>query len=101
MSEAVARLDDLADGAMIRKTVGGREIAIARVGDQVFAFDAICPHRKGPLDSGDLAEFVVTCPWHGWQFDIRTGKSPINPGQVSCYPVEVREGTIFVSAQHR
>lgn len=96
MSEKVARLDDLQEGGMLRCSVAGREVVLTSINGEVFAFDAICPHRKGPLDSGDIEDHVVTCPWHGWRFDIRTGKSATHPGQIACFQVDVRDGEIYL-----
>lgn len=99
ITEVVGRLDEIPDGGSIRRTACGKEIALFRKGDQIYAIDAACPHRSGPLDGAALEEdFIVTCPWHGWRFDIRTGKSPTHPGQVSCYAVKVENGEIKVSA---
>jgi len=92
-------LTEIPDNNSIRRPLGNREIAIFRKGEEVYAIDANCPHRRGPLDGADLNGYVVTCPWHGWQFDIRTGKSPSQPGQVLCYKVEVSAGVVRVSLQ--
>jgi len=55
------------------------------------------PHRGGPLGEGDLKGQIVTCPWHGWQYDVTTGKLATNPAVgVENYPVEVRGDDIFV-----
>ncbi len=97
-AELTVDLDEIPKSVAIRKVLGGREIALFRMGDEVFAIDAVCPHRRGPLDSGDLdEEGIVTCPWHGWRFDIRTGKSPTHPGQVLTYPVRREGGRVIVS----
>lgn len=96
MSEKVARAEDIPEGGMLRCSAGGREVALARIEGEVFAFDANCPHRKGPLDSGDIEDHVVTCPWHGWRFDVRTGKSATHPGQIACFAVEVRDGDVYL-----
>jgi len=60
-------------------TVGDKQIAVFAISDTYYAIDNTCPHRGGPLGEGELEGSIVTCPWHGWQFDITTGKSPINP----------------------
>ena len=93
----MAKWDELADGAVIRRTVGTREVAIFRRGDDLYAIDAQCPHRRGPLDEACLEDgFIAVCPWHGWRFDIRTGKSPTNPARVLTYKTSVRDGMIYV-----
>lgn len=97
-TEPVARLDEIPDGGSIRRVLGGREIAIFRKGDEVFAIDARCPHRGGPLDNELEQGYLTFCPWHGWSFDVRTGKSPDQPGRVFCHEVTVRDGGIFIKS---
>jgi NAD(P)H-dependent nitrite reductase small subunit len=58
--------------------VKGREIALFKIGDKVYAIDHICAHQGGPLAEGGLEEKVVTCPWHGWSYDVTTGVCTFN-----------------------
>ena len=58
--------------------VDGRQVAVFNVGGRFCAIDNVCSHRGGPLGEGMVAGTVVTCPWHGWQFDVTTGVSPVN-----------------------
>src|SRR5687768_16801176 len=53
---------------------GERIVALYNVGGQFHALDGICPHQGGPLGKGVLNGCIVTCPWHGWQFDVTTGQ---------------------------
>ncbi|MCS6927829.1 MAG: Rieske 2Fe-2S domain-containing protein [Candidatus Binatia bacterium] len=53
--------------------VEGKRIAIFNVNGAYYAIDGICPHQGGPLGEGELDGTVVTCPWHGWEFDVTTG----------------------------
>ncbi|PYQ13032.1 MAG: hypothetical protein DMH00_05290 [Acidobacteria bacterium] len=57
----------------------GRVLALFNLEGSFYAVDNSCPHRGGPLGEGFLNGCVVTCPWHGWQFDVRTGVGPLNP----------------------
>ena len=59
--------------------VKGKQIAVFHVKSEFCAIDNTCPHRGGPLGEGSLEGTVVTCPWHGWKFDVTTGVSPLNP----------------------
>lgn len=59
--------------------VKGREIALFKVGDKVYAIDHVCHHQGGPLAEGGLEGTIVTCPWHGWQYDVTTGVCSFNP----------------------
>jgi nitrite reductase/ring-hydroxylating ferredoxin subunit len=69
----VGRVGDLAPGEARQVTVDGRWVALFNVGGEFHAIDSVCLHRGGPLAEGRLTGCVVTCPWHGWQFDVRTG----------------------------
>ncbi len=55
-----------------------RVVAIFNVAGAYYALDGVCPHQGGPLGKGRLDGCVLTCPWHGWQFDVRDGRSPLN-----------------------
>ncbi|MFK7914372.1 MAG: Rieske (2Fe-2S) protein [Pseudomonadales bacterium] len=53
---------------------GGRDLLVVREGDEVFAVPALCPHQLGPLQQGEISDGCVTCPWHGYAFDLRSGE---------------------------
>jgi nitrite reductase/ring-hydroxylating ferredoxin subunit len=69
----VATLSELPPGTGRQVQVEGRPVAIFNVGGTVYAIDGACSHRGGPLGDGELTGSVVTCPWHGARFDVRTG----------------------------
>jgi nitrite reductase/ring-hydroxylating ferredoxin subunit len=73
MFVTVAREGEIAPSQGRQVTVGDRWIALFNVAGRYHAIDALCLHRGGPLADGALSECVVTCPWHGWQFDVTTG----------------------------
>ncbi len=54
-------------------TVEGRPLAIFAQGSEVFVVDNVCRHVGSPLDDGFVENGCVTCPWHGWRYDLRTG----------------------------
>ena len=77
--------------------VDHREIAVFNINHSYYAMDNLCPHRGAPLSDGRLEGHIVTCPWHGWQFDVTTGKLGLNPQTCQkTYPVEIRGGTLFL-----
>ncbi len=77
--------------------IAGKQIALFNVAGKFVAMDNLCPHRGGPLADGPLMDNVVTCPWHGWQFDCTTGKSTRNPAIcVGSYPTQVDGTTVYV-----
>ena len=57
----------------------GKRIAIFNVDGTYYAMDDVCPHQGGPLSEGELSGTVVTCPWHGWEYDITTGVNRDDP----------------------
>ena len=86
----VARVGEVPPGGRKRVTVGGRDIVLFNVGGEFFALADRCPHQGGRLSEGLLVGLVeapepgryawsrpgeiVRCPWHGWEFDLRTGR---------------------------
>lgn len=95
-----AKTDEIPAGTIREFQLDGTTIALANVGGKFYAINNTCLHRGGPLGQGVLADKVVTCPWHGWEFDVTTGKITQNPTVgVDCYPVEVRGQDIFVSCE--
>lgn len=92
-----AKKDEIPVGAIREFQVNGRTIALANVGGQFYAIDNTCLHRGGPLGQGELEGKIVTCPWHGWQYDVTSGKVAANAAVgVENYAVEVRGEDIFV-----
>ena len=74
MWQRVASLAELPPGACLEIVAGDYVLALFNVEGEFFALDGICPHQGGPLGKGTLQGCVVTCPWHGWQFNVRTGQ---------------------------
>ncbi|MBI4547050.1 MAG: non-heme iron oxygenase ferredoxin subunit [Ignavibacteriae bacterium] len=62
---------------------GGQKIAIFKVGNDYYAIGDTCTHRGGPLSEGDVEGTTVTCPWHGAQFDVTSGKVLEPPAQMN------------------
>ena len=93
----VAKTSDIPEGKMLQVQVGENQVNICNVGGKFHAVGDVCPHSGGPLSEGELEDCVVTCPWHGKQFDVTTGRGVSDAGlDVSVYPLEVRDGDIFV-----
>ena len=94
---AVARVDDVPPGSVGRFRVGEEEIALAHCEGGFYATQGDCIHLHGPLAEGSLDGCVLTCPWHGWQYDVRTGENEFDRAiQLRTYDVEVSEGEIRV-----
>jgi nitrite reductase (NADH) small subunit len=69
----VAKVRDIPSGSCLGVEVKGEKIAVYNVEGEYYALDAICPHEGGPLERGRVEGYTVTCPWHLWQYDVRTG----------------------------
>jgi len=92
-----AKIADVPSGTIHQFQVAGKTVALANVAGKFYAISDVCVHRGGPLGQGELHDTVVTCPWHGWQYDVTTGKVTQNPTMgVACYATEVRGDEVFV-----
>ena len=74
----MATTDELPPGRSKEVEHDGRIYALFNVEGVISAVDGICPHQGGPLADGEVSGTCVTCPWHGWPFDVRTGATTIN-----------------------
>ena len=69
----VASVSQVAPGSGIVTSVNDKEVAVFNVDGTFYAIDNVCKHRGGPLGEGELDSDTVTCPWHGWQYNVKTG----------------------------
>ncbi len=94
---AVAKVTDVPPGTSKVVIVAGRPVALFNVGGTFFATDNSCLHRGGPLGEGTLDGEVATCPWHGWQYDVKTGGNLGNPAaKLRTYRVVVEGDDVKV-----
>jgi len=75
----VCRAGDLAPGQARRVVIDGRMVGLFNVDGAYHAVDNVCLHRGGPLSEGHLSGAIVTCPWHGWQYDVTCGALSQDP----------------------
>ena len=76
---------------------GGRQIALFDTPDGIYACNNRCPHEGYPLREGTLDEgCTLTCNWHNWKFDLRDGSNLYGGDRLRTYPVELRNGDIWV-----
>ena len=93
----VAKTTDFPIGRARVCVIGDRQIALYHTAKGFFASDNTCPHRGGPLGEGEVEGTVVTCPWHNWQYDVRTGESVTDDLKVDTYQVKVEGGDVLVA----
>ena len=72
----LATLDELPPGGSKEVEHGGRIFALFNVDGVISAIDGLCPHQGGPLADGPIHGTYVSCPWHGWEFCVRTARRP-------------------------
>jgi nitrite reductase/ring-hydroxylating ferredoxin subunit/uncharacterized membrane protein len=96
---AVAKADELDVDQMKLLRVGDRRIVLARTEQGYVAFDDRCPHRGGSLAGGSLMCGTVQCPWHGSQFEVKTGAVKAGPADqgIATHRIETRGGEIFLA----
>jgi nitrite reductase/ring-hydroxylating ferredoxin subunit len=95
----VARLEDVPPGTVRTVRAGEADVALARCEDGVFAVQGDCIHLHGPLGEGQLDGCLLSCPWHGWQYDVRTGENTFDLAiKLQTYDVQVEDGEIRVRA---
>ena len=78
--------------------IGGKTLAIFNCDGTFYAIDNTCKHRGGPLGEGSLSGTTVTCPWHGWTYDVTSGACGMNPSlTLQTYDVKVEGQEILVA----
>jgi nitrite reductase (NADH) small subunit len=94
----VARVDEVPPGSVRVVRAGDEELALAHVDGEFYATQGHCLHLKGPLGEGRIDDHVLTCPWHGWQYDICTGENEFDRAiQLKTYEVRVEDGNVQVA----
>jgi nitrite reductase/ring-hydroxylating ferredoxin subunit len=92
----IAKVADCPPGTALEVVAGDRIVAVFNVDGTFSALDGVCPHQGGPLGQGLLNGCIVTCPWHGWQFDVRSGQSQLSASIAQTrIDVRVDGGAIF------
>ncbi len=95
----VAAASEVLEGAPLLVVVEGEDIALFRVKNDVFATDDLCTHAEASLVEGDQEGFIITCPRHGGQFDIRTGAPKHFPvfSPIRTYLVRVEDNDVYIN----
>ncbi|HEX4668470.1 MAG TPA: Rieske (2Fe-2S) protein [Solirubrobacterales bacterium] len=119
MRERLGEVSDFRDGEITVREVGGRSVGVFRDGESFYGMLNICPHRGAPVCEGvvtgtmlpsppgeyvyGLDGLVVRCPWHGWEFDLRSGESigPVDKRKLTMLPVEVEGDAVYLAPRRR
>lgn len=114
----IAGEGDIPEGGRILVEVEGREVAVFNRNGEYYAYANWCPHQGGPICEGELsgtleASFdretltvdrdwvaegtVLTCPWHGWEFDVTSGECRVDDTRLPTYSVRVEDGDVVIT----
>ena len=97
-SHRVGSLAELLTGKPMKAKVAGRNVAVFRIEGEVVVTNGRCPHASGPLHEGEIEGTVLTCPWHGWTYDLRTGACAEDPSlTLEIYPSTIVGDDILVT----
>ena len=94
----IAPASEIPNGERLFVDIGDAAVVIFNIAGEYFAIGDLCTHDDGPLGDGDVEGFHVVCPRHGAEFDMRSGQAVGMPAVVDipAYPVQVRDGMVFV-----
>jgi 3-phenylpropionate/trans-cinnamate dioxygenase ferredoxin subunit len=97
MATRLCALAELSSGVPLRVELDDLEVAVVKVGDEVFAIEDVCSHADFPLTDGEVEDCTIECALHGSRFDLRTGKPTGPPANrpVPVYPTSVRDGVVY------
>jgi nitrite reductase/ring-hydroxylating ferredoxin subunit len=88
---------DLTEGKVKTARVLARTVAVIRIDGKFYGLEADCKHMKASIARGKIEGHTITCPAHGWQYDIKTGACLNEPwAQLKTFPVVVEDGQVFV-----
>ena len=94
----VKALEELPSGSVTEVESGDALYAVCNVDGTLYCIEGTCPHAGGPLGQGNLNGNYIVCPWHGWEFDCRTGLNNFDEDvQIASFPVVVENGIVHVN----
>lgn len=118
MEHFIGALSDFTDEERKVVVIGGQRIVVLKYRDELFALSAVCAHMGGPVEEGvivcrvagvvdDSGRYLgdrfeetspyIVCPWHGWQYDLRTGQAGGLPSRVlTTFETEIREDKVYL-----
>ncbi len=98
----VLEAGDLPEGEAREVIVGDEILALFNVAGNLHCLDGICPHQGGPLGKGTLEGSTATCPWHGFQFDVCTGRYQTSTFLIQPhFDIKLEDGGIWIDLDSR
>ena len=93
----IANKNEVPEGTGLAKDFDGKSVALFNLAGTFYAINNICAHRGGPLGEGSFEGEEVMCPWHGWQYNVKTGECSTSPSICQKkYPVKVEGEDVLV-----
>jgi nitrite reductase/ring-hydroxylating ferredoxin subunit len=93
----VALFDEITPGSPKRVMIGENECVLFRVDEEIFGIENRCPHQLyAVFHQGVIEQHTITCPMHGWSFDLRSGKAVRGSGHLNILEVRVDSNTVWV-----
>jgi len=93
----VGSLLQLPAGSVMEASIGEERYAICNIEGRIHALAGTCPHQGGPLGQGAVNGAHLTCPWHAWEFDCRTGENDYDPAvRIATFPAQVAGDDILI-----
>ncbi len=90
-------LADLGPGKSVDKRILARRVAVFNDAGEIIAIEADCKHMKASLATGSVNNGIITCRWHGWKYDLRSGNCLTVTGmKLKRYEVEIADGEVYV-----
>jgi nitrite reductase/ring-hydroxylating ferredoxin subunit len=97
--ERIAGLDEITPEHPKRVTIKGNEIVLFRTGAEIFAVENSCPHQHySVFHQSRLNDYAITCPMHGWSFDVRTGKNITGNGQLKVFEIRLEGNDVWMKS---
>lgn len=92
-------VQELEEDVIKQVTVLGRSVLLIKHGGKIFAVNSRCPHMGCSLATGKLSGYILTCPCHGWSFDIRNGEYQLQKAiKLETFEVKIEDGQVLVKA---
>ncbi len=87
------------EGEVVEAFAEDRAVVLVRVDGSFYAVDSVCPHAGGPLGEGELEGTKLTCPWHGWSYDVTTGQSAVDRATcLETFEVRIDGDDVYVAS---
>jgi nitrite reductase/ring-hydroxylating ferredoxin subunit len=96
----IGRADDFAERKPTNLSLGGLEVVVVKVDDAIYAFENNCPHQHfSLLHQGFIENCSITCPMHGWTFDLNSGSSTNGNGKLRKFDVKISGGWVWIGSE--